>query len=168
MKHRAAVSVLTIVAMVAPAAAQQPTAAAAQPSPPAEAAQPIDPYKLGISLSRIRRELQEIDARQQQSGDPLRLEFVVEVYGRAPRIDLLENFPVSGPIPYGPPTHQEVLDHLTPKEFSSPVIPFSSFAFWAAQQLISKSKRQRCEAELAEYKQLVMQGVNVAAPRCAQ
>jgi hypothetical protein len=33
---------------------------------------------------------------------------------------------------------------------------------------MNKSKKQRCEAELAEYKQLVMQGVNVAAPRCAQ
>jgi hypothetical protein len=168
MKHRAAASVVAIVVVAWPAWAQQPTTAASQPTQPPEATQSIDPYKLGISLSRIRRELQEIDTRQQQSGDPLRLEFTVEVHGRAPRIDLLENFPVSGPIPYGPPTHQEVLDQLTPKEFSSPVVPFSSFAFWAAQQLINRSKKQRCEAELAEYKQLVMQGVNVAAPRCAQ
>ena len=168
MKHRAAASVVAIILVASPAWAEQPTPAASQPAQPPEATQPIDPYKLGISLSRIRRELQEIETRQQQSGDPLRLEFTVEVYGRAPRIDLLENFPVSGPIPYGPPTHQEVLDQLTPKEFSSPVVPLSSLAFWAAQQLINKSRKQRCEAELAEYKQLVMQGVNVAAPRCAQ
>lgn len=166
MKRRAAASVLAIVAIASPAWGQQPTAGS-QPPPP-EATPPIDPYKLGISLSRIRRELQEVETREQQSGEPLRLEFTIDVYGTAPRIDLLENFPVSGPIPYGPPTHQEVLDQLTPKEFSSPVVPLSSFAFWAAQQLISKSKKQRCEAELAEYKRLVMQGVNVAAPRCAQ
>ena len=168
MKHRVAASLLTLAVMASPASAQQPTEPSAPASPAAESKTPIDPYKLGISLSRIRRELQELETRERQSGDPLKLEFVVEVYGKAPRIDLLENFPVSGPIPYGPPTHQEVLDHLTPKEFRSPVVPLSSFAFWAAQQLWNKSKKQRCEEELAEYKRLVMQGVNVAAPRCTQ
>ena len=41
-------------------------------------------------------------------------------------------------------------------------------AVWAAQQLWNKSKKSRCEQELAEYKALVMQGVAVTAPRCTQ
>ena len=168
MKHLAAVALLAIAAIASPARAQQPSESAPPAAPAAEAKTQIDPYKLGISLSRIRRELQEIEARESQGGDALKLEFVVEVFGKAPRIDLLENFPVSGPVPYGPPTHQEVLDQLTPKEFRSPVLPISSFAYWAAQQLWNKTKKQRCEEELAEYKRLVMQGVNVAAPRCTQ
>jgi hypothetical protein len=102
-------------------------------------------------------------------GDyPLSLSFRVEVYGTAPKIDLLRDFPLVGPTPYGAPTHREVIDFLTPEEFRSPVIPFSALAVWAAQKLWNRSKRQRCEEELAEYTRLVMQGVNIAAPRCTQ
>jgi hypothetical protein len=39
---------------------------------------------------------------------------------------------------------------------------------WAAQQLVNKSRKSECEAELANYRALLMQGVNVAAPRCTQ
>ena len=123
---------------------------------------------MGISLNRIQRELKQAEAREDRGDNPLSLEFRVEVFGTAPRIDLLKDYPLIGPTPYGAPTHQEVIDFLTPEEFRSPMIPFSSLAVWAAQQLVNRSKKQRCEAELAEYKRLVMQGVNVAAPRCTQ
>ena len=128
----------------------------------------VDPAKLGVSLDRIRRELSEAEAREQSGERPLRLEFTVKVFGFAPKIDLLENYPLTGPAPYGAPTHREVLDVLTPQEFRSPTIPLSAIASWAAQQLWNRSEKQRCEEELAEYKRLVMQGVAVAAPRCAR
>jgi hypothetical protein len=123
---------------------------------------------MGVSLSRIQRELRQAEVREDRGDSPLSLEFHVEVYGTAPTIDLLKDYPLIGPVPYGAPTHQEVIDFLTPEAFRSPMIPFSSLAVWAAQKLVTRSKRQRCEAELAEYKRLVMQGVNVAAPRCTQ
>lgn len=122
---------------------------------------------MGVDLSRIKRELaeaQETDA----TDDPLRLRFRVEVVGVAPKINFIEGIPLEGAVPYGPPTHHEVLDVLTPQEFRSPVVPFYSLAVLAAQKLISYSKKKQCEAEIEEYRRLVMQGVAVAAPRCSR
>jgi hypothetical protein len=83
-------------------------------------------------------------------------------------IDLLEGFNVSGPLPYGSPTHQEFLDVVTPREYRTPVVPFYSLAVAAAQKLWQYNKKRQCEAELEEYRRLVMQGVAMAAPRCNQ
>lgn len=164
-----AIAVLLVALLTAPApvwaqAAQGATQPPADASPPA-----VDASKLGVSLSRIKRELAQADeAASKPDDDRLKFSFSVQVVGQAPKINFLEGFPLSGAVPYGSPTHQEVLDVLTPKEFRSPVMPFSAVAVWAAQQLWQKSKKSRCEQELAEYKALVMQGVAVAAPRCTQ
>ena len=131
----------------------------------AQDAQAVDPSKMGVDLSRIKRELNQA-ATEAASDDPLRLNFTVEVVGTAPRIDFLEGFDVNGPIPYGPPSHREVLDVLTPQEFRSPVVPFYSLAALAAQKLWQYNKKRQCEAEIEEYRRLVMQGVAIAAPRC--
>ena len=168
-----AIAVLLIVVLTAPAAAWAQTQTA-QGTPgttsPSEAPPPaVDASKLGVSLSRIKRELAQAEAAETVADDGrLKFSFMVEVVGQAPRINFLEGFRVDGPLPYGSPTHQEVLDVLTPQEYRSPVVPFSTVAFWAAKQLMQKSKKSRCEQELAEYKALVMQGVAVAAPRCTQ
>ena len=131
----------------------------------AQNGQAVDVSKMGIDLSRIKRELAQSQPPD-TPDDPLRLKFVVEVVGIAPKIDLLEGFSVEGAVPYGPPTHQEVLDQLTPQEYRSPVIPFYSLAVLAAQKLYQYNKKKQCEAEVEEYRRLVMQGVAVAAPRC--
>ena len=131
----------------------------------AQQGQAVDPSKMGIDLSRIKRELAEA---QEESDDPLRLRFRVEVVGVAPKIDFLEGFSVEGAVPYGSPTHEEVLNVLTPQEFRGPVVPFSSLAVLAAQKLFEYSKKKQCEAEIDEYRRLVMQGVAIAAPRCSR
>jgi hypothetical protein len=128
--------------------------------------QAVDPAKLGVSLERIRRQLAQPDQDPQDGS--LRLAFRVEVFGHAPPIDLLKDFPLTGPVPYGGPTHREVLDVLTPQEFRSPAFPISGLAMLAGQWLQDRSRRQRCEDEIAEYRRLVMAGVAVAAPRCSQ
>ena len=130
----------------------------------------VDAAKMGVSLDRIKRELvQAQQAAEQSSSDgPLKLTFTVQVVGEAPRYNLLEDFPLVGPVPYGAPTHQEVLDFLTPQEYRSPVMPISAIAGLAAKWLFERSKKQRCEEEIAEYRRLVMAGVAVAAPRCTQ
>ena len=163
-----AIAVLLIALLAAPASVwAQAAQGASPPSEPAPA--PVDASKLGVSLSRIKRELAQAEAAAAvPDDDRLKFSFMVEVVGQAPKINFLEGFRVDGPLPYGSPTHQEVLDVLTPQEYRSPVMPFSAIAFWAAQQLMQKSKKSRCEQELAEYKALVMQGVAVAAPRCTQ
>lgn len=133
----------------------------------AQDAQAVDASKMGVDLSRIKRELAQAQA-EEGTDDPLRLRFTVEVVGTAPRIDFLEGFDVNGPVSYGPPTHREVLDVLTPQEFRSPVVPFYGLAMAAAQKLWQYNKKRQCEAEIAEYRRLVMQGVPMAAPRCNQ
>jgi hypothetical protein len=47
-------------------------------------------------------------------------------------------------------------------------MPVSSLAAWAAMWFWQQSKKSRCEEEIANYRALVMQGVNVSAPRCTQ
>lgn len=133
----------------------------------AQDGQAVDPTRMGVDLSRIKRGLAEA-ATEEASDDPLRLRFRVEVVGIAPKIDLLEGFNVEGAVPYGPPTHDEVLNVLTPQEYRSPVVPFYSLAVAAAQKLFAYNKKKQCEAEIAEYRRLVMQGVAIAAPRCSR
>jgi hypothetical protein len=150
---------LLIVALLA-----LPVGAAAQGA--SEERQTVDASKMGVDLSRIKREL--ASAAEETQDDGLRLRFTVEVVGTAPKINLLEGFDVNGPMPYGPPSHREVLDVLTPQEFRSPVVPFSSLAALAAQKLWQYNKKRQCEAEIEEYRRLIMQGVAIAAPRCNQ
>jgi hypothetical protein len=126
----------------------------------------VDVSKMGIDLSRIKRELAQ--AEETPTDDPLRLRFTVEVVGTAPKIDLLEGFNVKGPLPYGPPTHQEFLDVVTPREYRSPTVDFLGIAVAAAQGLWKYNRKRQCQAELEEYRRLVMQGVAMAAPRCTQ
>ena len=108
-------------------------------------------------------------SEERRDVGPLKLDFHVEVFGQAPQIDFFTGFPLTtGPVPRSAPTHGEFLDYVTPQQFKSPMIPFSNLAFWAAQQLFERGRKAKCEREVAEYRQLVMQGVNVAAPRCTQ
>ena len=111
----------------------------------------MDPSKFGVSLDRINRELGEAEDPGQRGDAPLRLEFHVQVYGTAPKIDLLQGFPLVGPLPYGAPTHREVIDFLTPEEFRSPPIPFEPGRV-GGPAAVECSKKQQCEAELEEYK----------------
>jgi hypothetical protein len=143
-------------------------AQAAQPAP-TQPPPPVDASRMGVSFDRIKRELAQAQAADAVPDDSrLKFSFTVEVVGSAPKIDLLEGFSLRGGVPYGSPTHNEVLDVITPRYFRTGSVPFSAIAFWAAQQLAEKSKKTRCEEELAEYKKLVMAGVAVAAPRCTQ
>ena len=164
MKRVTALLLVAILAMPTSAAAQaaQQAQATQQPQTPA-----VDVSKMGVDLSRIKRELAEPQA-EPESDSPFRVSFRVEVVGSAPKIDFLEGFSVNGPMPYGSPTHQEVLNVLTPQAYRSPTADILGLAAVAAQKLWQMSKKRRCEAELEEYRRLVMQGIAVTAPRCAQ
>ena len=164
---------LLLVAATLPARAQAPSPAggsspanAGASSAPAE----LDASKLGVSLSRIQRGLRISEIREQSAGIPLKLDFQVQVFGTAPRIDFIEGFDISpdAPIPYGAPTHAEFLQHWTPQAYRAPMVPFSSIASWAIGELSKRSQKSRCEQEIANYRALVMQGIATAAPRCSQ
>ena len=76
---------------------------------------------LPVSLERIRRKLAQVPPSQ---GFLLRLDYYVEVHGRAPQLDIFEAFDLhDGPVPFGAPTHSEMIRHVTPQEFRPPVVP---------------------------------------------
>ncbi len=156
---------LLVLLAASPAWAQD----AQPPTPPAESPS-IDATKLGVSLSRIQKGLKVAEAREQRKDDGLRLEFNIHVFGTAPRIDVIpegENL-VFGPVPGTAPSHPQFLEFVTPQIYRTPTMPVSALAVWAAQWIADKSKKSRCEEEIANYRALIMQGVNVSAPRCTQ
>ena len=141
----------------------------AQDAAPAADATSIDATKLGVSLSRIQKALQVAEPKPKESGTGLRLEFNIQVFGTAPKIEVLKGVDlVGGHVPGSAPTHQQFREFITPQMYRLPGLPISAFAAWATQWVWQQSKKSRCEEEIANYRAMVMQGVNVSAPRCTQ
>jgi hypothetical protein len=96
---------------------------------------------LPISLDRIRKELAQTPRTTETLTD-LRLEYYIQVYGTAPKIDLIGDFNVkTGPVPYGGPTHREFVDFVTPEEFRTRPADLTAFVTWLADRLRSKTSR---------------------------
>jgi hypothetical protein len=153
---------LVALGVAAPSAAQDPA-----PAPQADPA--IDVTKLGVSLDRIQRGLFIAESREKRDGTEMRLEFNVQVYGMSPKIEVLKGVDLfNGGVPGTAPSHRQMIEFWTPPIYRQPGLPISALAFWAAQHLWQKSKKTRCEEEIANYRALLMQGVNIAAPRCTQ
>lgn len=161
---RGLAALVLIAGLATPCFAQDPA-----PVPPPAPETTIDATKLGVSLSRIQRGLFIASKRDQQSGDALHLEFNVQVYGQAPKIEVLKGIDLTnGAVPGSAPSHKQMIEFLTPAIYRSPTMPVSSLAYWAANQLWQKGKKSRCEEEIAQYRAQIMQGVSVSAPRCTQ
>jgi hypothetical protein len=171
------VAALVLVTSLAAGPAWAQAAQQAQPQPPQpEKTQPppdvetvtINPNLLGVSISRIQKRLFTQETLEQSGLSPLHLEFQVQVFGSAPKIDVLKGVDLfNGPVPGTAPSHQQMIDFWTPQAYSAPALPVSAIAFFLAQQIWKKSQKTACEEEIAAYRSLLMQGVNVAAPRCA-
>jgi hypothetical protein len=94
----------------------------------------VDVDRLPVSVLRIQRQLTHVTVREQRDG--LKLRYFIDVYGQAPPIELFikgENL-VTGPVPYGAPTHQEILNVITPREFRAPVMDFRALLDWLAKK----------------------------------
>jgi len=118
MAMRAAAAALVALALAAPVAAQNA----------------IDVSRLPIDLERIQRGVRESTVREEREG--LHLRYTVEVFGQAPPIVLFSpdaNLG-TGPVPYGAPTHREMIEHVTPKEFRAPAADFSALIRWLAER----------------------------------
>jgi len=161
---RGLATLVLIAGLATPCFAQDPAPA---PAPAPEPA--IDATKLGVSLSRIQRGLFIASRRDEERGDAMHLEFNVQVYGQAPKIEVLKGIDLrNGGVPGSAPAHNQMIEFWTPAIYRSPTMPVSALAYWAANQLWQKGKKIRCEEEIAQYRELVMQGVSVSAPRCTQ
>ena len=150
---------IVFAALATPALAQDQ-----QPPVPA-----IDATRLGVDLARIQKGLRVVEAREKSSGEGLRLSFSVQVYGQSPKIDVLQGIDLfNGPVPGTAPSHNQMIEHWTPPIYRTPTMPISALAYWAAKQIWQKGRKTQCEEEIAAYRELIMQGVNVSAPRCTQ
>jgi len=95
---------------------------------------------LPLNLSRIQKQLQQSNVREDRDG--LNLRYFVPVYGQAPRIDIFPNREpglFTGPPPYGAPTHRQMIEQVTPQEYRAPAADFSSLFRWFADK--SKDKK---------------------------
>jgi hypothetical protein len=129
-------ALLVATGFAGPRAAQQTAAPPARP-PTAAAETAIDASKLPLNMARLQQKLRE-SATQ---GDASRLRFSIDVVGRAPRIEIFgpDANLVFGPVPFGAPTHREMMNITTPQEFRSPVMDFSNLLRW----IQSKSKEKQ-------------------------
>jgi hypothetical protein len=105
------------------------------PALPAQAQDSIDVSRLPIDLQRIHRQLLRASATREER-DGLNLRYYVDVYGQAPPLIVFgpEDNLVHGPVPYGGPTHKEMLEQMTPQEFRAPAADFSALLRWLAER----------------------------------
>jgi hypothetical protein len=94
----------------------------------------VDVSRLPINLERIQRALRQSSEREERDG--LNIRYIIDVYGQAPPIvifgpqfDLLY-----GPVPNSAPTHREMIEHVTPKEYRAPAADFSALLRWLAER----------------------------------
>ena len=117
MTFRLAVLTAVLMLGIAPAALAQASASAA--TEPAEsvpvANSGIDAKKLPINFQRLQREFKQ--ATSQQTGSGLNLQYFIEVFAPAPQLVVFtrEDNLRYGPVPYGAPTHRDMLYMLTPQ-----------------------------------------------------
>jgi hypothetical protein len=135
------------VAWAQPDRAPVKAAAQAQP-PPAESTPgqgPASIDSLGVSFERIKRELR---IRPPSTvSTPLKLEYYVEVQALLPPIPIFKPGELTtGPVPYGAPTHADMLDHVTPLAFKSPAIPVSSILV-KGREMLGQWEANRARAE---------------------
>lgn len=102
------------VALCPAASARQAQQDSPPQSPSGPAASVDQVQKLGISLDRIRRQLRETPPARTSS--PLKLEYHIEVVGRAPTLDFFTDFDIGklSPVQYGGMTHAEFLNITAP------------------------------------------------------
>jgi hypothetical protein len=100
----------------------------------------VDVSRLPIDLRRIERRFRQTTIREERDG--LNLRYFVDVYAKAPDIVLFtpEDNLLTGPVPYGAPTHREMVDMMTPREHRTPAADFGNLFRWLAGKSGDKGK----------------------------
>jgi len=81
--------------------------------------QPLPAVELPVNLQRLKQRLASMPSHDEDRS-LIKLNFYVEVYGRAPEINPLEGFDLhSGPVPYGLPSHDTMLQQMSPVAYQS-------------------------------------------------
>jgi len=88
-------------------------------------------------MARIKRALQQ--PHRDQPLDQLRLAYYVSVTADAPQLNVFKDFDFRhGPVPGSAPSHQEMLQHLTPQEFSAPAADLTWLGSWLGSKIAHK------------------------------
>jgi hypothetical protein len=105
---------------------------------PVHAQSTVDVDRLPIDVGRIQRELRQSAERNENEG--LRLRYFVDVYAQAPPLVIFgpQDNLVSGPVPYGAPTHKEMVEHVTPREYRPMAWDLSGVVRWLAERANKK------------------------------
>ena len=134
------VGVAVALACASPALAQPERSGALHSAAPTASQQGAD-FALPVSIERIRRELASTP-RTDSLG--LRLDYYVEVHGKAITFDLL--FPgedlATGQVPYAGLTHREFIEALTPEEFKSPPMDLANLARILQRWLLGRVQKR--------------------------
>ena len=90
----------------------------------------VEETKLPVSFDRIKRRMAALEERG-DGRDLLDLSYYIDVYARAPALDLLRNFDLdSETVSYGSPTHTEMLEAVTPREWRPRAISTGNLFRW--------------------------------------
>lgn len=153
--------VLVLIALAAPVVAQDAPAPKAPPPPqqrstdtPPEKrstdAAPqgsVNPDQLGVSLDRIRLRFQRTGLFEPVFDSyKLKLSTYVDVVGKAPPLRLfgpdanVKNELTSRAVPFGGPTHRDMLQVMTPQEFRTPAMDMTALFEWLSRQFKDKKE----------------------------
>jgi hypothetical protein len=122
------------------ATSDPPTASPSTSTSTSSVATPLSPNAPAYSVDRVRRELRQVPRTTTvEKQDGLKLEYYIQVFGSAPKVDFFKNYNLkTGTIPWGAPTHADMLEQMTPQEYRKPVADIPSMLIWLGQQLSKK------------------------------
>jgi len=98
----------------------------------------VDVKRLPVDLNKLTRDLRQSAATESHNG--LHIRYTVDVYGQAPRLEFFtkQDNLKDGPVPYGAPSHREMIEHVTPIEYRSPVMDLSALLRWLSDKTNKK------------------------------
>jgi hypothetical protein len=98
----------------------------------------VDVKRLPLDLTKVTRQLRQTAATESHNG--LHIRYSVDVYGQAPRIELFtkQDNLATGPVPYGAPTHRDMINQVTPIEYRAPIMDFSALVRWLTDRANKK------------------------------
>ena len=116
----------------AAAAAQEAPGTPGARAPGAEApAAAAEASALPVSLERIKRRMAAVREADNGRRKLLNLNYYVDVYARAPSIELFRDFDPDGEtVSYGSPTHLEMLEAVTPREWRPRAVSTGNVFSW--------------------------------------
>jgi hypothetical protein len=155
--------VLGLIALAAPVVAQDAPAPKAPPPPQQRSTDPppekrstdpapqgsVNPDQLGVSLDRIRLRFQRTGLFEPVFDSyKLKLSTYVDVVGKAPPLRLfgpdanVKNELTSRAVPFGGPTHRDMLQVMTPQEFRTPAMDMTALIEWLSRQFDKDKKEE--------------------------